>query len=603
MGKRDPHSFDRKAFLRFVFPLLVSFLLALAMPTFQGIVTAIGHRNIPTAVHAQVDMSDQDSYNHQNRYLRGDIELYYNQWIVSEPETKTAPIVFQTPGTWSFTKDNEGNVLYYEGFASYRYVMTGLKPGSSIVAYRNIDIPNRIYLNGVLSSSCDTPSKERQSLFVSTGVGVSIPVTVPADGVVEYVIEIGNTGLGGLEHIGAIHLEGIEPFNLANRVFAPISLGFLVISGILIILFFVTSPSKKRTLYLAAMGLFIGLVYLFSKDSPIVGAGLLYSEPVFQILSVSLLSGVIAFLLFYENRRKTNPISPTEMMWLLLALGVTTIAYPALYITNFEWIVFILLAMFPTYLFVRSLMAYFRGRPANVFMFINASLVSYYLLMALFSANVFNMPMVYYPTIFILIMTAGLFAAGFYDTYSTIRDRRDAAALERRYHGITNRALARLASEDETIATLHMIGESYDQSLPLGDRKLLSFSSLMRRRLMALRQDKIPFLEECELESQLLDLNQSVTGIPVTLILDVDEGAMEIPPLLFETAIDELSKAVGERNIVLFEQKRGVGLSYPPSISLAPETLKAIEERCSIAGLTVRFGKGRITITSKGKKR
>ena len=602
MGKPSTHKVDKRAFLRFILPLVFSFVLSFGPLMVQAISAWITSSDVPVAVNAEVDLSEQEAFNHQNRHLKGKVEFFYNEWIVSEPENATNPILLQTPGFWMGQKDKYGKDMPLSGYASYRYLIKGLTPGTTVFAFQNIDLPNRIYLNGVLVSSTGSPSKDPQPYFVSTREGVHKGVVVPETGILEYVMEIGNTGEGGASRITAIYLEGHSPINLANVVFAPIALGFLTISLGLMVFFFVTSERKKHAIWLGALLVLVGLFYLFSKDSLLIGLGFFYSGTVFRLFTVILLSLTYFCLLSYGRKTKNAPVVNKEYLALSLALLGATILYPFLMQTSLEWLGLLVLASFPAYTIARCVILAIKGKPNNPILLVASMIFAYGILSVFYSFDAFNIPMILHPTVFTMMMTAGVFATAFNDSYSFVLERRDAAILQRRYRNITNRALARLSSEKETLKTLSLIGEAYDVSLKAGDRRLLGFSSLMRRRLVALRQDEIPFNEEAELESALVDLHNSVSENTVTLLLDIEEGTMMVPPLVFEGIIDELSPLLGEdETLVLSESKDSVSLSFPDGLVPSDEAILAVKEKCELRQLTVTVHKGIIVLQKRGQ--
>ncbi|MCR5348868.1 MAG: hypothetical protein K6E59_04595 [Bacilli bacterium] len=554
------------------------------------------------ASQAVVELPKQEGFSHQNKYVVGEVELYYNQWIVTDGQSE-APRLFQTPGKWNDRLTQDGVDLPSDGYASYRYVIKGLKPGSLVLAFDNVEIPNRIFLNRTLSSSKGSPSRERQSTFVNLSEGITESVVVPEDGIVEYVIEIGNTGQGGLNHIGAIYLQGNAPRLFTSAYISTLALGFMFATFVTLLVLNFISPKRWPMVLLSVLLLAVVFVYLFSLDSVFIGAGWLFSEPVFEWMRFILLCVAVLLSLVFRWMTDSYSLEVFELAGLLSGLGVTIIIYIVTHGTGLEWIPMLLLFTFPVYVLIRSFIRGYHGNFRKSPLLLYTCLGAYVLVSAFFNANVFFTPFIYHPTFFSLAFTAGTFICGFSEIHRVSLVKKDAAVLERRYRGISNRALARLSSESETITVLRLVGTSYEQSLKAGDRRLLGFSSLMRKRLVALRKDKIPFSEECELESQLVSLRNDTFGREATLLLGVEKGTFEVPPLIFESLIDSLCAQVGEEEYISLEEvRRGVVLRYPTRLFPEAAILQSMEERCQYLSLELRVRKGEVRLLAVKRK-
>jgi hypothetical protein len=267
-----------------------------------------------------------------------------------------------------------------------------------------------------------------------------------------------------------------------------------------------------------------------------------------------------------------------------------------------EWIFLALLDSIPFYVQIRAYIAYFRNRKNDAFLVLNAMACAYGFILSMFSMNFILAPMQLHPTLFSIMFALVVFTIGFSEIYRESLVKRDETLLKQRYRDIVNRSLARLSSEEETIDTLKMIGVSYGHSIAEGDRRLVDFTMLMRKRLMTLREPLISLAKECEIESELVELQNTVYQRQTNLVLDVEIGELEVPPLIFEGVISELSESVNETDyVVISETKQGARLSYPDRLSISSAVKESIQERSSIAGMQTRFGKGFIFLW-RGKK-
>ena len=599
MGSNSPSNSQKKPFLRIVLPIMVSFLLTLLPVSFQALLSFVQQNEIAMVHNAHVDLSGRERFDYQNRYIYGEVELFYNEWICSDDlgTSSEPPISFQTPRPWTGYPDADGNRLSEMGFASYRYYLTGLKPGVSIRAHANVEVPNRIYLNGVLCSQVGEPSKTAQSSLIRTTILVDEAIIVPENGVVTYVLEVGNTGDGGSHHIGSIYIDGTPRSGFTQYLFFPIAAGFLFAAIVIAISFVAVNRIKVRQFLIFGCILFEALLYLCSSDSFLIAAGLYFSLPIAELLSVFALGGVISLVVFYAYHGKFSPFKKYELALLTAVAVLSTVGYLFTHGTEISTVFLGTLAMVPLYALIKNFIALRRGFSDIQSIVLNVSLLSHTLLIIGFAMDSFGIAFIYYPTLHAILSTALLFSVAFYDVYQTSLAKKDDAMLRRRYQTISNRAFARLLSMEESIESLAYIGRQYDKSIAEGEHSLIALSTLLRRRITTLREEKISLKEECELEDIILKFDGKLRGYSASLVFDVEDGSFMLPPLLFEAAIAELAPFAEDESIVIVETKNGVQFLYPAGLELQRDTIRSILERCSLQGLFVRVKAHEILIT------
>ena len=578
---------------------MVSFLLVLLPVAFQTILTFAQQNETSIVRDAHIDLGGRERFDYQNRYIYGDVELFYNEWICSdglEPSSEP-PISFQTPRPWTGYPDAEGNRLSEMGYASYRYYLTGLKPGVSIRAHANVEIPNRIYLNGVLCSQVGQPSKAPQSSLIRTTILVDEAIVVPESGVVAYVLEVGNTGDGGSHHIGSIYIDGTPRSGFTQYLFFPIAAGFILAANVIAISFVIINRIKVRQFLIFGCMLFESLLYLCSSDSFLISAGLYFSLPIAELLSVFALGGVISLVVFYAFFGKFSPFKKRELVFLTAVAVISIIGYFFAHGSEISTLFIVILALVPLYALIKSFIALRRGFSDIQSIVLNVALLGHTLLIIGYALDSFGISFIYYPTFHVILATALLFSVAFYDVYQTSLAKKDDAMLRRRYQTISNRAFARLLSMEESIESLAYIGRQYDKSIAEGEHSLIALSTLLRRRITTLREEKITLKEECELEDAILKFDGELRGYSASLVLDVEDGSFMLPPLIFEAAIAELAPFAEEEPIIIVETKNGVQFLYPAGLELQRDTVRSILERCSLQGLFVRVKPHEILIT------
>lgn len=586
---------------RRVFGIILALVVFLVPFTGYIVQNFVSQDQVVQVDRGAVDASNKHNLGKVAKYIHGDVEFYYNQWLYSEPalEAPEETVYLPTPGYWT----GKGEGYASTGYASYRYFIHGLTPGETIHVYPVIEIPNRVYLNGTLCSEIGYPSKAFQSTFVDLSHEVASPYVVPASGIVEYVMEVGNTGDGGAKKIGTIYFEESLITGISTLPFALISLGAII--GVLIFTVLGVWLSLKRVV-MGALGMLAGgslLFLVFSIDSPFVGAGLFYGGKVFTMLMILSFVIMILSVLLYERLTRKKVLFFPERIITLFLLAISTIACFATLGSDAAVYCFMVLGSVPIYLLFRHLVHFTRGSGGAKPSVLYASLGSIAMILSFALSNHTFVSYSAYPAALSLITCLVALASAFHEIYFDSLRQKDEAILTRRYHQVSSRALSRASNASDAIATLDYIEEGYGKSLRIGDKRLLTYSRITRRRLLALREDAIRFEEECELEGQLFDLRQAVQGGYGALVLDVEESEKKVPPLLFEALIEDLSKQLREGEIlILGETRNSVLLSFPKRMKVNPKVMRALQERISLVSLYAKHTPGRIEIRRRERQ-
>ena len=589
--------------MRLLLPILVSSLLIFLPLALQLVYTYFIQGPHPVAVAGEVDLSSYSKLEFQNTSLVGEVEFYPNAWIASEPEQTAEPIPFQTPGLWVGYPDGNGGKMGRDGYGSYRYSITGLKPGQTITPVRNIDVPSRIYLDGTLCFQVGDVKKSDGNSVCRLDNLFTQSIAVPASGRVEFIMEVGDSGTGGVDHLGLIQPPGDHYPGFATRVLAPFSTGCILAGAVATAFFVGFSPRKRSAFALVGIILAVGFLYFFSRDSLLIGLDVVYVGMVFGTLSfVGFALGVIGLLLY--GRFTRNPVCNQTEFALLIGLTIFSMLLfiPTLG-TKVSSIPLVLLLSTPLLMLVQSIVFYAKGRGGLPFILLCAAFVGYGVNALLFSFDFLPQNLIIHPTVFAGIVALEAFVTAFVDIYRYSVARRDKAILQRRYQFATNRSLAYFANEGEIISALGWIGESYESSINEGDQNLLHVSSMMRRRLMALRERSISLAEEAELESAIIDIVNASQKTSATLVLDYENGEIQLPPLIFEGVIAEISPKITESEAIVLSEFWGtVRLDYPKRITISETTSSSIMERCSLLQQRVDFRPGSIVIHSERRK-
>ena len=600
MGSTSPLKNKNHPRLRVILPIIFSVLL-LFLPLGIHAVNAALLEEVPTVNRGEMDFEGHDNYAYHDFFLHGEVEFYYNQWIISEPN-EPSYIYLPTPGSWSGATWKDGTRLDRSGYGSYRYVMHNLKPGTTLYVERNTDVPNRIYLNGILCSSAGNPNKEFQSPVYTMGENFDESIVVPGNGVVEYVMEVGNTGVGGARFLRTIATYSQEDFDYLPRAFTTVVVGMIFGIILLTTALFVIAQDRARHVFLSLSGLCALLLHLFSRDSLFLYNNLIISTQSMLALTGLFIALIAFFLILYAHLGRNRLFSRKEVVGLSASIAAGVAVFVALIGTGFAFLGVIPIIASLLYSYVKSMVATVKERPNLGFGILISLLIGYVILVLAVLYGAWSISLVYEPTVFTFVFAAMVLGIGFLDIYRVSTAKKDKAILERRYRLVANRALAMYASEQESLDMLSSIGNAYEENVHDGDHLLLQFSSSMRKRLIALRQEKISLQQECEIEDALFELRALSFKKEALFVLDVDEGKMNVPPLIFERPITEILTKIQKNEMVVLEEGKGVvSLLFPADIELSEATTNSFRERASIAGYEARIRPGMVALAEERK--
>ena len=585
--------------LRVFLPILFA-LAMIAIPIGTRLAFLALDQEIPTLNQGSLDLSEHKQLFYHNYFLRGQVEFFYNEWIVSEPSDDANSVYIPTPAPWTGKADANGNTMSAAGYGSYRYVISGLTPGSRIFADANLNIPNRIYLNRVLCSQNGDPSKQSQSTLVPTNPLISTSIEVPSDGVVEYVMEVGNTNIGGTYYLGTVIGADNATAKVFPRILSLLTVGVILSSiGVGVLLVFLAQNRLRHACLIGAAAANVAL-YIVSRDSILGDFNYVFSMRLSEAFSAGFFVAMTITLLLYGYFSRSRALKQSEIFTVSAILIASMVGFGLLSGTGYEWITFIFILACVFVGEIRFIYLVYHGQINYAFLSLWSFLLGYGVVLLGSFAGLFDTYLQQIPTIFAAFFVITFLGIGFYDVHQESLIQKDKAVVERRFRLVSNRALVRVSTDKETLWTLSEIGNAYKADFKEGDRKLVFFSSLLRKRLLALREETITFENECDLESNFFRLRNANIHAPATLLLGFDDGNMKVPPLLFEEAILEIIHGFKDEGIVSLEEtNHTISLTYPSSISLSEIVINNARERASVSGFIIRFEPGKITLKSE----
>ena len=180
--------------------LLISGLILTVVMIFLPVVITHYYHNItgaPEATNAKMDLANVNLAD-KSIYMDGQWELYWNRFIVSDPEQSYKPdLMIAVPSEWSHYRMN-GKSLPAGGFASYKLSLTNLSYKDEVTMY----IPDlagayRIFIDGQLTAESGMISKDSKKIF-TVPKAVLYPVSLSQASTHEVVIEVATTKFSGI---------------------------------------------------------------------------------------------------------------------------------------------------------------------------------------------------------------------------------------------------------------------------------------------------------------------------------------------------------------------------------------------------------------------
>ncbi len=160
--------------------------------------------NLPLIQEGKTDYIGKSYYGWE---MKGEWEFYYNQWIMTDNIAEPRLDGYLNPGDKWTELEIDGKKLAREGYASYRFVVTGYKGDCYVYSRAYGKVANNIYINGQLvSSNAPVVSKKPgASVVVEDGEMYYVNAYYKQDDApMEIVIETGFTDNAGLKEVPAM---------------------------------------------------------------------------------------------------------------------------------------------------------------------------------------------------------------------------------------------------------------------------------------------------------------------------------------------------------------------------------------------------------------
>lgn len=533
-----------KLALKYLFCFFCLFLGTIIMLIFSFCDTKIYH--IPRAQEGIMDFKDCQNYNKSiNLPIVGELEFFYNRWIITDGDDETADSYITIPSKWSNRTNNE-EVYPRKGYASYRLTLEGLVPGSKVkIKCNSLTLSVNLFLNGEHKGYCGFPSKTNLDAVSDLNNSDSSFITVPEDGKVEIVLETGLSKYGGLVAMPYIVLEDHSStyMNFINFL-PPTTLGLLVFS--IFISFFISFSLKREEGKYYPFFVFLSITahFIFSYDILLRtrGFNLYAKDMVFESCSFLTICIFTMGQLFYFKNNKNLAIPKWYFITSLIILSTLSILYFILLATIGTLILWILFYIIQIPIIIKCLKGIYLKSENEFFIYIyfimiGISLIEMLDYMDLITLTTYGHTSAY--MIFIVLLTLTFYAHRLIHLNRIEKKSKD---MEIEALRLKQEILLNQIKPHFVYNALSTIQSLYHKDIEEGDEGIVLFSKYLRTNVDAIEEGLIRFSDEIDNVINYVALVNLSVDPPFPLELEVEYEDFMIPVLALQPIIENAIK-------------------------------------------------------------
>jgi two-component system, LytTR family, sensor kinase len=586
--------------------LLVSFGPAIVMEA------SVHYPDMYSYKEAKDGVFDMENRSMKDRWWvspSGEWEFYANRWIETDNDAAPRDAILPYGKSW----EEIGYPL--EGYASLKLSIINAVPGDEITMDRiMVFAAANFYLNGTLVAHSGIPSKNKDESKDIGNTQVDGYATVPADGKVTLIAEIGysNTGAIGFKPVLFINKTTAMAYQ-DSRQFRTIFNNYLPIVAIITLVMMIgigmtlLLVSKKRGLSPSFLYLLIAMFAydIFSSDQGFffVINGLYVSNTIMARLNFVFAAFLLCAIFYYLFRMGSTPLKKEKdflkvflpFSALEISLGIASaILYggkASLICSLFQWAIALPLVLFAAYYASRK-------KPRSLAPFIISSLLLNLLVSEwLDFQELLVWDLVCVPSIGLSLVAIVGIIVFFRRDLELQKQFAQEAELQERYRISQEEALKGQIKPHFIFNCLSAIESSYHKNVEDGDHAMSLFAQHLRSDIDTMEVSLIPFEDEIKNIERYLELENLRLEKPYTLLYDIEVSDFALPPLSLQPFVEnaiKYSKANEKENgfisletrqfgeeIVLSIEDNGVGFD-PNAIKATSQGLKNVKERLSL---------------------
>ena len=527
----------KKRFVWIIFSLLI--LLSVFLPPCILLINHTSGANPYLVENATLNLNQIDLRKEKNGiYFSGEMEFYYNSWICTDEEEKEKDAMITLPGRFNeLTVD--GEKLTNDGYASYRFYLENYRPGSSFAITTDHYYSSfRVFFNRTLVAQSGTLGKTRNLDKPSMRV-VNNNSYIPHEKRIEVIIEVGNSGQGGLVKGPKLISGQIDTNETRGGQLILFSLMGLFLACI-ILQCITTSISygAKTSALITFTSLSLFFNWLFSGEGLKI---MLLINPSFLTFplnkTLSLLFAqlfiLFAFLFAWSQRSHNKQLIPYSIM-----LGISSIfSILAILFMPMKWgVVFPLLSV---YVALGMIIMYIRA--TNKFTMINITFMLFFLLVfSVFQIfyfnewNFFTTNVSYSFSILLLIAYLFIYFTIFFSIFRLRKEEERKDKLLKEQSNLKNLALKEQYNPNTIFNTLAILENFYRKNIQLGDKGLDLLAKDLRYSINSMEKSLVPFSSESEDALLYSDFENLREGKELPVLFNIEEEDFLIPPLVLK---------------------------------------------------------------------
>ncbi len=474
--------------------------------------------------------------------LSGEWEFFYNRHIITDGDGGAPDGYLSVPSKWT-GKIFNGKKAARSGYASYRLTVKNIKAGEVVTCFSdNSTVALRIFVNGKLCSESGVVGKTADTSV--SGQAERIDFVVSDGGDIIVVLETGYTSSGGLAHAPCLSSAmSPNPYWIFLERMVTVALGLILglfLASVVVTLAFRKYESDGSAPVLIGM---LSLHFLFSKD--VTKALGLYGYGAVWI--PALLTGALTItvftwrILFLYGGVKT----PLAVALGAIRLGAA-VSYGIIYGTSY--------ALIPALIFLFSALA-------TLYPLLNSKLrmpykivytLVYFMTVCILTLEVADgagLLMFGTEYIFTLLLLVPIIAQVVL-TVLQLNEKRTKLlrirVLEAELEASKQKALLLQIKPHFVFNSLTAIQAQYRKDSSAGDIALENFAHFLRANIDAVEgKETIPFDEEVQNVLRYFELQNLRADGALTLLLDLDETAFEVPALSLQPFVENAVKHSG----------------------------------------------------------
>ncbi|MDE7263912.1 MAG: histidine kinase [Anaeroplasmataceae bacterium] len=502
--------------------------------------------NIPRAIEGVMDFEDCKNYNKKiNMPIVGELEFYYNRWIITDHDENEMDSFLYAPSKWS-NQLNNSFIYPKKGYASYKVTLINLEPNTKIkIPCTSLTLSVNLYLNHEYAGYCGFPSKTEVDRVKDLTESNSYFVIVPEDGKVELVLETGLSEYGGLVAMPYIMLEEHNHSYMNFINFVPgITLGLLVFS-IFISLFISFSLKRGEGRYYPFfVFLCITAHFIFSYDILLRTRGFNWyaKDMIFQGFSFLTLCIFAGFQMIYMQKIKSLKVSKLYFymnLSLLVVLSLINFIFLATIGSFICWLIFYILQIPILIKSIRHIVKQDNNIFFNYvyFIMLGLSIIEMMDYVDLISLTTYGHTSFY--MIFIMIMTLGFYAHRLIFLNKMEKKSKDIEieALKLKQDILINQIKPHFVYN--ALATIQSL---YHKDVHQGDYGIILFSKYLRTNVDSIDTGMIDFSDELDNVINYVELVNLSLEQKFNLELEIEVEDFKLPILSLQPIIENALK-------------------------------------------------------------